>query len=137
MIHDFRLISGKSDKTLLFGVGLLKTAQLLPVAEDFFQKKGPLILSQQSFFIFLQHVKRSARPNDHAFNKYFLRINNENYLFSQCLTSFFSQLSIRPFPEVSFSPSPNVRVKSSASCDDSQPSGNIPGSKALTILNLA
>jgi hypothetical protein len=25
------------------------------------QKKGPLTLSQQSFFIFLQHVKRSAR----------------------------------------------------------------------------
>jgi hypothetical protein len=39
MIHDFRLISDKSDKTLLFGVGLLKAALLLPVAEDFFQKK--------------------------------------------------------------------------------------------------
>ena len=137
MIHDFRLISDKSDKTLLFRVGLLKAAQLLPVAEDFFQKKGPLIFSQQSFFVFLQHVNLSARPNDHAFNKYFLGINNENYLFSQCLTSFFSQLPIRPFPEVTFSPSPNVRVNSSVSDNDSQPSGNIPGSKALTILNLA
>jgi len=50
-------IAGTTTKLL----SLYQSVKPLPVAEDFFQNKRPLVLSQQSFSTFLQHVKRSAR----------------------------------------------------------------------------